>query len=61
MPASERQRELRRRRKRSKKLGLIKKRVEKANPTEKAEIASKLRAMTPGAQVLIDRMELEAN
>ena len=59
MPSSERQRELRRRRKRKQKVNLLRERAKKASASEKAEIANKLRAMTPGADVLIEAMELE--
>ena len=60
MPGSERRRELRRRRKRREKVTQLKKRAEKANASEKAEIADKLRNMTPGAAVLIENMKLES-
>ena len=64
MPGSERQRELRRRRKRRESLSVIKERVAgkrgaAPSPSEKVEIARKLRAMTPGAEELIKRFELE--
>jgi hypothetical protein len=51
--ASERQRELRRLRKRREKLTHWKAKLAKASPSEKAEIARKLRGMTPGAEKLI--------
>lgn len=54
MPGSERQREIRRRRKRRKNVEALKKRVEKATVSEKTEIARKLREMTPGAEGLIE-------
>lgn len=59
MPGSERQREIRRRRKRRKQLEHFKSRMPKASNSEKAEIARKLRAMTPGAEGLIHAWELE--
>ncbi len=59
MPISERKKEIKRRRHRKKKYALIEKKVEKANPTEKMEIATKLRSLTPGAEELIARMKLE--
>lgn len=60
MPGSERRRELRRRKKRREKITMLRKRAEKASATEKAEIAEKLRNMTPGARVLIADMDLES-
>jgi len=58
MPGSERQREIRRRRKRKEQVIALKQRMEKANPSEKVEIARKLREMTPGAEVLIENWGL---
>ncbi|MDC0936707.1 hypothetical protein OAS39_10505 [Pirellulales bacterium] len=58
MPASERRRELRRRRKRREKLTQLKGRLDKATQSEKVEIARKLREMTPGAEGLITNWEL---
>jgi hypothetical protein len=59
MSGSERQREIRRRRHRKKKLGLWKNRIEKASPSEKVAIASKLRDLTPGAESIIATHALE--
>lgn len=56
----ERQKELRRRRKRLKAYGIIKRKAEKANATEKATLAAKLRRMTPGAEILIETLGLSA-
>ena len=58
MAGSERQREIRRRRHRKKKLAVIERRVKKASVSEKAHIADQLRNMTPGATILIERLEL---
>jgi len=55
----ERNRELRRLRKRRKKVAIIKRRAASASPSEKAVLASKLRSMTPGAEVLIQQLSLE--
>ena len=55
----ERQKELRRRRKRKHKLKIIKRKLEKATPSEKAVLASKIRNMTPGAEVIIANLGLE--
>lgn len=65
MPGSERQRELRRRRKRRETLSAMKTKLaghkgQPASPSDKAEMARKLRLMTPGAEALIERWELEA-
>ena len=59
MGISERQREIKRRRHRRKKVGLLAKRLEKATVSEKTVITEKLRALTPGAGVIIDRWGLE--
>lgn len=55
----ERQKELRRRRKRKNKLKIIKRKLEKATPSEKAVLAGKIRNMTPGAEVIIANLGLE--
>jgi len=59
MAGSERQREIKRRRHRRKKLTHLKKRIEKASPSEKTVIAAKLRELTPGAELLIAAHGLE--
>ncbi|HMO13290.1 MAG TPA: hypothetical protein PKD64_05640 [Pirellulaceae bacterium] len=59
MSASERKREIRRRRTRRKKVTLLKKRAQKANASEKAVIARKLRDLTPGAETIIASLQLE--
>ncbi|MEN0110134.1 MAG: DUF6800 family protein [Planctomycetota bacterium] len=59
MAGSERQRELRRRRKRKANLTEMKAKLDKASPSDKAEMARKLRLMTPGAEDLIVRWGLE--
>jgi hypothetical protein len=56
--ASERKRELRRRRSRNEKLTKLKKKLPKATQSEKTEIARKLRNLTPGAEALIERWQL---
>lgn len=58
MGCSERQKELRRRRKRQEKLMHFRSRLAKATQSEKVEIARKLREMTPGAEQLITTWEL---
>jgi len=57
VPLSERKKELKRRRHRRKKLGLLSKRLEKGG--DKAEAADKIRKLTPGAEVLIKNWGLE--
>jgi hypothetical protein len=51
---SERGKEIKRRRKRRKKLAHLGKRLKKATVSEKTMITAKLRRMTPGAEVIID-------
>ncbi len=58
MSASERKRELRRRRSRKEKLTKLKKKLPKATQSEKTEIARKLRNLTPGAEKLIADWQL---
>jgi hypothetical protein len=55
----ERQKELKRRRHRKKKLKVVKRRLAKATTSEKAHLAAKLRRMTPGAEVIINNLGLE--
>jgi uncharacterized protein with von Willebrand factor type A (vWA) domain len=54
----ERKRELRRRRSRKDKLTKLKSKLPKATQSEKTEIARKLRNLTPGAELLIERWKL---
>ncbi|MCA9165868.1 MAG: hypothetical protein KDA62_22930 [Planctomycetales bacterium] len=56
---SERQKEIRRRRHRRKKVSRIGRKAEAASPSEKTVLADKLRGLTPGAEVVIARMGLE--
>ncbi len=55
---SERGKEIKRRRHRRKKLQHLAKRLKKATVSEKAMIAAKLRHLTSGAEVVIDRWQL---
>ncbi len=50
--------EIKRRRHRRQKLGKLKQRLEKATVSEKQHIAQKLRALTPGAETLIEQLSL---
>ena len=54
-----RHRELRQRRHRKKKLKTLKRRLTKANASEKVVIASKIRRLTPGAEVIIANLGIE--
>ena len=58
MGCSERQKEIKRRRQRRKKLVNIKRKLKKATVSEKQHLADKLRNMTPGADVLIENLQL---
>ncbi|MEZ6091280.1 MAG: DUF6800 family protein [Pirellulaceae bacterium] len=60
MSGTERRRELRRRRHRRKQIAKLSAKAEKAGPAEKQEIARKLRNLTPGADVLIERLNLRS-
>ncbi len=55
---SERHKEIKRRRHRRKKLAHLKTRLKKATASEKAVITTKIRNLTPGAEVLIDAWDL---
>ncbi|HID78138.1 MAG TPA: hypothetical protein EYP56_19365 [Planctomycetaceae bacterium] len=59
MPISERRKELKRRRHRRKKLAQLARKLEKATVSEKAEIAGKVRRLTPGAALVIKRLGLD--
>lgn len=59
MAGTERQREIRRRRHRKQKLGVIKRRVEGASESEKKVFAAKIRNLTPGGEVVIANLGLE--
>ena len=59
MSCSERKKEIRRRRHRLKKLGIFSRKLKTATVSERAIIAEKLRGLTPGCDLLIERWELE--
>ena len=59
MSASERRRELKRRRHRTVKMTHLRRRAEKANASEKVVIAAKIRKLTPGAEQIIQTLSLE--
>jgi len=56
---SERRKEIKRRRQRKSKMGKLTAKVAKASVSDKAVIAHKIRALTPGAESVIARLELE--
>ena len=56
---SERKKELRRRRHRRKKVSLFGRKLQKATVSERAIIADKLRALTPGGEQIVARWDLE--
>ncbi len=60
MSISERGKEIKRRRHRRKKIAQLDRKLRKATVSERAAIAEKLRRLTPGAEVIIERWELSA-
>jgi hypothetical protein len=58
---SERAKEIKRRRHRRKKLEHLGKRLKKATVSEKNVIAAKLRNLTSGAEIIIDRWQLRVS
>lgn len=59
MGISERKKEIDRRRHRRQKVAKLKSKLKKATVSEKVVIAQKLRALTPGAEVIIANWGLE--
>lgn len=59
MAGVERNREISRRRKRRKQIARMKKRVGSASASEKAEMARKLRRLTPGADAVISALGIK--
>ncbi len=59
MSCSERKRELRRCRHRKKKVSILVRKLGKATVSEKTVIADKLRALSPGGETIVARLELE--
>jgi hypothetical protein len=55
----ERHKELAKRRHRKKKLKVLKRRLAKGTPSEKAHIVAKIRRLTPGAEVIIANLGAE--
>ena len=56
---SDRHQEIQRRRQRKKKLAILTRKAAKASASDKLVIAAKLRKMTPGAHLIIERLGLE--
>ena len=59
MSCSERRKEIKRRRHRRKKIAQFTQKLPKATVSEKGMIADKLRELTPGGQVIVDKWDLE--
>lgn len=59
MSISDRKQELRRRRHRKKKLSTFARKLKTATVSERGVIAEKIRSLTPGCEVIIERWELE--
>jgi hypothetical protein len=59
VPSSERSKEIKRRRHRRKKITQFARKLPKATVSERAEIARKLRMLTPGSEMIIEAWELE--
>jgi len=57
--SSERRKEIKRRRHRRKRVAQYAAKLEKASVSDKVTLANKLRAMTPGGEVIIENWELE--
>lgn len=58
MSICERKKELKRRRHREKKLGILARKLQKATVSEKALIAEKIRKLTPGCDVVLKHWDL---
>jgi uncharacterized protein (DUF1919 family) len=56
---SERKKEIKRRRHRLKKMAIFTRKLRKATVSEKLIIADKIRALTPGGEVIIQTLDLE--
>ena len=57
--SNERRKELKRRRHRKKKMGILRRKLESANTSTKAEIAEKIRSLTPGADQILANLGLD--
>lgn len=59
MPSNERKKEIKRRRQRKKKMAILARKAEKGSSGDKIAVAEKLRALTPGAEVIVKNWGLE--
>jgi hypothetical protein len=57
--SNERRKELKRRRHRKKKLGILRRKLQSANTSTKADIAEKIRSLTPGADQVLANLGLD--
>jgi len=60
VPCSERSKEIKRRRHRRKRIAQFAAKLPKASVSDRVTMAEKLRGMTSGSQVIIERWELES-
>jgi len=56
---SDRKQEIRRRRHRKQKLSIFARKLKTANASDKSALAEKIRKLTPGAELIIERMGLQ--
>ena len=56
---SDRKQEIQRRRHRKKKLGIFTRKLKTASASDKTAIAEKIRKLTPGAELVIERLGLQ--
>jgi hypothetical protein len=56
---SDRKQEIQRRRHRKKKMGILERKLKTASASDKTAIAEKIRQMTPGAELIIERLKLQ--
>jgi hypothetical protein len=59
VPISDRKQELKRRRHRKKKMAIFARKLKTATVSERGVIAEKIRGLTPGCEVIVNRWELE--
>lgn len=59
MSICERKKEIKRRRHRSKKLALLQRKLKTATVSERTVITEKIRSLTPGAEAILARLELD--
>ena len=59
--SNERRKELKRRRHRKKKMTILRRKLESANTSTRAEIIEKIRSLTPGADHILTNLGLDEN